>query len=415
MRANALLGGVSALLAWTVAAGSAYAVNGSPTWSIVSLWPGPGGTQYVSSPRMAFDHYGTPAVSWSIVDAVGIAANQVYHSQQTPLGLWSHRQMASGIGSGLLTSVSYDRAERPHVAWLNSNGSLNASFNFGASQNLTAAPAAATALPSLSLRHDLAGNLVGIYAGSSAGQIGAITWNGTTYSRALLTTLPGVSSVRSAALTIDHRGLRHMVLDAVLQPSGARAVVLASEPANNAAWVSGVLTTADAVTGVDITTRGSDGRVAFTYATRTGTLSQLFYAESNGSTITTATVSSSSTAQYGGVSLAFDRTDGQPAIGFVDATNRDLLFSFRNPGGTWTTGVVDPDISLTSPLLGEPIFPSLAFNEFGTGWPALAYVGGNGDLRVAFDPPAPEPATAVLFPAAAVAFARRRIGRGGQS
>src|SRR5262249_36959169 len=72
----------------------ALATSGTPTWSL-SLVATPTGTQYVSTPDLAFDHYGIPSTSYSLVDNT-VGSNSVRHAQLTSLGLWSSRELANG-------------------------------------------------------------------------------------------------------------------------------------------------------------------------------------------------------------------------------------------------------------------------------------------------------------------------------
>ena len=73
-------------------------------------------------------------------------------------------------------------------------------------------------------------------------------------------------------------------------------------------------------------------------------------------------------------SLAFDPADGNPAIAYCDITNGDLKLAWHD-GSTWQTQTVDAvgNVGCT---------PSLAFNDYGSGFPSIAYFdngsGGTG-------------------------------------
>lgn len=385
----------------------AIAISGTPTWDFSAIAPDPGGNLYISSPELAFDHYGTAAVTWSQADRFDVATNTMNHSSLTPLGIWSHRVMATGVRVGLTSSISYDRAERPHVGWMNGSGTMSLSFNFGSTQNPAMTPTPHTTTPLLTLKHDIAGTFRGMYAGATAGQLGGVTWNGSSYSTSLLATVANVGAVDSLDFTIDHRGLRHAILDGRTQSGSNPAVFLASEPANGATWVSMVLTTADDVGGVDIATNPTTGRVAIAYTVRNASTSRLFYGESTGTSLTPVEVLSTP-IELGDISLAFDLTDGQPAIAYEDTSGSQLILAYRSAGGTWSTSLVDDSISISA-FDGRRRAPSLAFNDYGTGWPAIAYVDADGSLRLAIDPPGvPEPSTIALLLVAAVLVNRRR-------
>ena len=98
-------------------------------------------------------------------------------------------------------------------------------------------------------------------------------------------------------------------------------------------------------------------------------------------------------------SLAFDPADGRPAIAYEDSS--DLEFAWFD-GSVWQTQTVDATAGRN---------PSLAFNEYGDGWPVIAYFEGvvPGHLYVVRDPPGlPEPATLSLLALGGLAIIRRR-------
>lgn len=385
-----------------------FAVDGQPTWNF-SLVASNTPLTYFSSPKLAFDHYGTPSVTWSALSES--AASTVTQSQFSSLGLWSHRQISTGAGVGLETAIAFDRAERPTVAWINSTGAVRAQFNTDAAQNLTSS--AHTSRPAISLSTDLAGNFQGIYNGSTPGALYDVRFTGGTFSSTNVATLSGVNNVYDTRLTTDYRGLRQSASRALLSSSGQWAVMLASEPQFGGPWSTGTLVTADSVDGVDIQTDPTDGRIAIAYTKTVGSTSSVVYSKFNGISFTTTQVLSSTTTVFKDVSLAFDLADGRPAIAYEEqvvspSSAQRLSLAYLNGSSQWLTTLVDGSISLDSPAGGSRR-PSLAFDDYGTSWPAIAYVDGNETLSVAFDPPAvPEPA--MLAPLLALTiFSRRRI------
>ena len=387
----------------------AFAVSGTPTWFESRVGTVPGGS-FVSSPSLAFDHYGTPSVSWSQV-ANGSGTNIVRHSQFTGLGLWNSRDVASGTDIALVTSLAFDRAERPTIAWINNSGNLSASFNGGAAQPFGVSAAVTT--PALSISYDLAGNLRGAYAKTTPGNFFDISYSGGTFSTLDMTTISGVSSIIDAALIADGRGLRQVAARANLT-GGGQAIMLASEPSVPGPWASGQLIAADNVFGVDIKMDPTDGRAALVYTTfdNTSQTSKLLYTKFNGFAPVTTEIFSSSSLRFEDVSLSFDLSDGQPAIAYERRNNmsgaQELHFAYRTPALSWQTSLVDAMVSLDAPG-GRPRRPSLAFDDYGTSWPAIAYVDSDGGLNVAFDPPAPEPQAILLLALAAHFRPRRRI------
>ncbi|HKQ48461.1 MAG TPA: PEP-CTERM sorting domain-containing protein [Phycisphaerae bacterium] len=395
-------------------AGPAYGINGTPTWfeSEVGV---PLASSYVSTPVLAFDHYGSAAVSWSSVSQVG-GAHSVRYSQLQGFGQWNTRELASAVGSGLRTSLSFDRSERPSVAWVNQNGSVQASFNLGAAQELTATGANSTN-PIVSLSHDLAGSLRGMYSRTTpTGNLFDIGYSGTLFSNASMTTLSGVTSILDAAMLADDRGLRQLAARVTLS-AGNQGLVLASEPFGGGSWSAVTHVAADNVTGVDLAMDPTDGRMAVAYSTRDNAgVSKLYYSKFNGFSMqTTELASSTNTFRYEDVSLAFDFSDGLPAIAYerknTGSGAEELMFAYRD-SVMWQLPVspVDGTISMDAP--GNKIRrPSLAFDDFGTSWPAIAYADSDGSLNVAFDPPVPEPGVLglVIVGLAVVIQRRRRV------
>jgi hypothetical protein len=114
-----------------------------------------------------------------------------------------------------------------------------------------------------------------------------------------------------------------------------------------------------------------------------------------------------------GVSLAFDPEDGNPAIAYhedeplaggryLDWDATLLAFTWRHED-TWENQVVAWQGN-------TGLHPSLAFNDYGTGWAGIAYLDAEWKVWYIEDPPAvPEPATLALLAGGAAALA---VGRG---
>ncbi len=372
----------------------ALGVDGTPSWFFSEVKT-PGVGQHVAAPSLAFDHYGAPSVAYTIGNGT---SNTVYRSEQSGLGLWAHRTVTTGTGVGLVTALSFDRAERPTLAWINDNGSVNVEFDD--SGMITSFASSAETNPAvLSLSHDLADNLRGMYSGIADGSLRHISKSGTVYSSGALTTLSDLSNITDADLTTDHSGLRHVIAGGDNQV-GTQSLVISSEPSFGGPWPSAVLATANDILGAAIATNPTDGTVGLAYTTfesATNT-SRLFYAEFNGFGLETTPVLSSTTALFQDLDLAFDLSDGRPAIALERSSGaaEELVFAYRDGGASWQTSLVDGSISIESALGGFEPKPSLAFDDFGTSFPAIAYVDGDGSMEIAFDPPVPEPGTAVL-------------------
>jgi hypothetical protein len=389
----------------------AWAVDGNPVWTrslIINNMP-PNTT--VSSPVLAFDHYGTPGVSWSLCSATG-GNNTVWCSQLSGMGFWTHHQLATGQGIGAWTALTFDRAERPIIGWVNSDGTVKGQFNFGTTQQIGTGANASRA--ALSMECDLAGDLRGMFAKvSPAGNFFAIGYSGGNFNSTNMVTINDGGTIIDAAMTTDQRdGLRHLIAREDLD-GGGEAVVVASE-STSGDWGFVRLITATEVKGVDIAVDPTDGRVALAYTTfDTGPdRSTLWYAKFNGVTLVPQSVLEPTTDSLEDVSLAFDLSDGRPAIAFerfVSSTGHgNLQFAYLDAASQWQTSVVDDDVSLEASM---PRRPSLAFDDYATSWPAIAYIDGGGYPRVAFDPAVPEPASLGLLSAGLVLLPRRREPR----
>jgi hypothetical protein len=154
--------------------------------------------------------------------------------------------------------------------------------------------------------------------------------------------------------------------------------------------------------------------VAYTTRDNTSGVSKLFYSKFNGFSMQTQELASSATFRYEDVSLAFDFSDGLPALAYerknLGSGAEELMFAYRdNVMWQLPATAVDGTISMDAPG-NKPRAPSLAFDDFGTSWPAIAYVdkdtmSGQERLHVAFDPPVPEPGTLGLL---VIPFVARR-------
>lgn len=409
MRLTAIATFLSALIVVTES-NNALAINGTPTWFASPVSTVPAGS-YASTPSLAFDHYGTPAISWSTIDQVG-GPNIVKESQLLGLGMWNHRTIASANNIGLRTSLAFDRSERPNIAWTNSDGSVQAQFNYGSNQSVAVATSANSTFPTVDLSYDIAGNLKGMFTGTGAGTFSSVTHNGSTYSSGNVLTLNNVSAIRDASIITNDSGLRQVVARADLT-AGGQGVILASEPAGGGTWSSTVFASADAVTGVDITRDPNDGRVAIAYTTfnNTSGLSKLFFSKFNGFVMQTTEILSSTANKYEDVSLAYDFSDGRPAIAYerrlVATATEQLVFAYQDASSIWQHSLVDGSITFDAPN-NHVRKPSLAFDDFGTSWPAIAYIDGDGSLATAFDPPAPEPTMILPLLAASLLIRKPR-------
>ena len=392
------------------AAQPSRAVDGVPIW-IESKVADPVVAHYAASPKLAFDHYGRPSVSYARYSAASTGST-AYRSDLLGLGLWSHHVLETGLGVGGATGLSFDRAENPVAFWQDPGAGIKYRFANGSNQVLVAT-GANTSKPLIDVHHDLAGNLRGVYAGVAAGSVFAINQTGSNYNSTSLLTIPGASSIFDLGMTTDFVGLRHLAARVDMGAAGAQ-LFIASEPNSPGTWPAMTVPVTGEVNGMDIATDPGTGHVALAYSTfESGTnTSRLFYSAFNGIVMETTEVLSSTTGIVHDLSLDFDFSDGRPAIAYEreqtsPSPAQQLHFTWLDGSNNWQSGLVDGSISL-SPPLAHLRKPSLAFDDFGTSWPAIAYVDADGSVMVAFDPPVPEPASLLLLAAPLLAVRRRR-------
>lgn len=131
--------------------------------------------------------------------------------------------------------------------------------------------------------------------------------------------------------------------------------------------------------------------IAYTSSSTVASSDELHFAQWDGEDwVITVVDDVGNTGLY--TSLAFDPADGNPAISYRDETNQALKLAWHD-GSAWNTQTVDSvgDVGYST---------SLAFNDFGTGFPSIAYFeedGATDNIYFIEDPlPVPEPGTFLL-------------------
>ncbi len=397
---------VIAMLAIGFITSSVRAIDGTPVWFpsvVTNALP----MRTISTPTLAFDHYGGAAVSWSRIDSLS-QNNTVHYSEQSPLGLWSHRTVSTGSAIGTATSVSFDRAERPSVGWLSLSGNFNIDINHGATTQLISSNAMGDE-GLLVFNHDLAGQLQGAYAGANERSVYGINTSTQTITSNLLFDLANVDKIQDLDITIDHAGRRHAIVTARLLDF-SEAVFVASEPSFGGAWATAMLDSGDAFGGASIAVNPQDGSLAVAYSkVDDNGLASLVYQDFSGPAPVMTDILSGNDREFGDIDLEFDPGDGRPSIALeesISGGNDQLLFAYNTGGTSWATSLVDDSIMIDTSN-GEAR-PSLAYDDFGSTYPAIAYIDDDGALIVSFDPPIPEPATAMMLVMAAGISMRRQ-------
>lgn len=371
-------------------ASRAFGIDGTPVW-FPSVVASPTVDEQFRKPTLAFDHYGGASVVWSKIANTQIGT--VYRSERLGIGGWAHRQVASGIGVGSSTTLSFDRAERPLVGWTVSTGQIHCDFNDGQVVQMVGSNSN-NIRPDIQFHHDIAGNLRGLYSTQGDGGTG-IAFSGSTFTTQSQFSIAAIDEIREIDITTDHTGLSYAIAR-VRQNNADETVAIASETTFPGAWPITNIVTTDGIGGVSIATDPTDGRIAFAYSTfddNTNT-SKVFYSKFNGLTLDTIELLSAGDRFYGDLDLAFDPSDGRPSLALEESlfTGADrLLFVYDNGSPNWQTSLVDD--SILAGDLNNMLRPSLAYDDFGSTYPAISYIDGDGSLIVSFDPPVPEPAT----------------------
>ena len=356
---------------------------------------------------LAYDHYGNPGVVFCTDDC------QLWYGRKPPGAGWvSTRVETMGTHDVRYPSLAYDRFEYPLISVQDYQGGsppmayLNY-VDWDRSTNMWMMSNPDAASPSgdyTCIAVDLYG-LAGISYGAEVMEGGMMAAEpalrfghdcGTMMIMIAETVEFGQVQATSLAFDRQNRPMIAYHLD-----NGIRFAV--KEPIVGWARAQVVQGTLPADSGPSLALGPATGYPAIAYADAD---SKLAFAEWDGTQWTTTIVDDGAAAYP---SLAYDPGDNNPGIAY--ASLGDLKFAWHD-GSSWHTMVVDND-----PIeLG--FHPSLAFNEYGTGWPAIAYTSWD-TLFFIEDPPeavaVPEPGTIALLLTGAGSLAatgRRRRRRG---
>jgi hypothetical protein len=344
-------------------------------------------TDHVGADRiLAYDHFGNPGVAF-----VNNVTDAIHYARRVPGIGWTHVSVGTGFSVDF-PSLAFDRYERPFVTFQSGESPGNLFYarfdgSSWASSSLTFGIANALGEHS-SLAFDLYGNpVVAHRSPASGGSLRYIVDSDGDF-------LPDDDEI---VTNVANPGLySSLVIDPLNRPmiahyasTGGNLQFSIKEP--SLGWVT---TTVESVnnTGLypSIDVDPDTGFPAIAYYD--GDVGVLRFAAWNGTSWDTDTVDFGLVGQY--PSLAFDPSDGNPAIAYFDDFNNDLKLAWHD-GTSWQTHTVDAvgDVGYT---------PSLAFNDYGTGFPSIVYFGETGANDTVFyieDPPAtvPEPSLLVLL------------------
>ncbi len=342
-----------------------------------------------SDRTLAYDHHGNPGITY--VDATD---GSLDYARRVPGVGWVAAEIDPTGGS---PSLAFDRYERPAISYDTGSGVQFSHFDGNAWQTHTAD---ATGGGGQTLAFDILGRAAIAYtSGSPDFNLKYVRDTDGDFSFSDETPVTADTLLASGffqSLAFDPLN-RPMVAhtDAVLDE--LRFSV--EEP--GIGWITTVVDSNPLAPIGPFSSLAIDPDTGFPAIAYDGGTVGLRYAAWNGDSWDLTTVDPNTEANSS-VSLAFDPADGHPAISYNNEKAGELNLAWHN-GSIWQTQIVDSG--------GLDIFQSsLAFNDFGNGFPSIAYVNSGQELFFIEDPPlvVPEPASALLM---LVGFARVFVRR----
>ena len=385
---------LAAIVIFAFAAGGARALDSDPVWEPPEQVTYSGATnryQHLGSDRiLAFDHHGFPAVGVHLSGS----ANRPACFRRVPGFGWSEDYADASGSEGAYPSLAFDRYERPAISYVD-GGSDQVKYAAwdGAAWNAAVVDTGVNSgYGCTALAMDLYGRPAIAYVATGGVVKFVMDTDGDgDWSDETKQTVSETTSNRWPSLAFDplnrpmiafHNDSVDNLCFAVKDNVQSVWRVKTVDAAGTTGWYPSLAIDPD------------NGYPAISY--QDASASALNYAWWDGE----AWQIDEGVATWGeSSSLAFDPADGRPAIAF--AAGGDLRFAWHD-GSNWHLQTVSTAVSY---------YPSLAFNEYGTGWPAIAFLDQQNTVYYTEDPPdVPEPATLsfLLIGAAALLRLRRR-------
>ncbi len=338
---------------------------------------------------LAYDHHGNPAVAYtSNIDA------SLRYARRVPGVGWTDAEIAS---IGHYPSLAFDRYERPAISYDGSGGIAFAHFDGTAWQSETLGPASGE---STALAFDRLGRPAIAYSDFSDFSLKYVRDTDGDFSfldETPVTVSDEVVEGFFPSLAFDPLN-RAMIAHTELT-DGAQGVRFSVEEPG-IGWVTVTVDSEPSSQPIPSLAIDPDtGHPAIAYG---GVSAGLQFAAWDGDEWVITPVDS--TADIGSrVSLAFDPADGNPAISYSNFAVNQLEFAWHD-GSSWQTQTVASGALVI-------MQSSLAFNDFGSGFPSIVYADDGNKLHFIDDPPAlvPEPGTLLLLAiGVAAVWSRRR-------
>ncbi len=353
---------------------------------------------------LAYDHHGKPGVAY--IDGDG---ETVKFARRLPVLGWQTTTIVDSYLYARHPSLAFDRYERPAVSAYTNVGGLEKGVTCtrfdGAAWSRGVLDTGATKYSYTSIAFDLYGRAAIAYE-ETAGPASRLTYcmdtdNDGDWADETPETVSWSEPGRYATLAFDPANVP------IIAHEGAAPDEICLSVGNpEVGWATQTVLTAARRPSLAINPVTGYPAIACT----DNDLKTLIYTEYNGAAWNTVYSGSPYANQFGDVSLAFDPADGHPAIAYyedesggspLDDEGGMLRLAWFD-GDSWQTQTVDyvGDVGQR---------PSIAFNEYGTGWPGIAYFDSTDALYYIEDPPMglPEPATLALVAAGAAGLALR--------
>jgi hypothetical protein len=383
------VGELLAALWFVISAASAWAIGTTaPTWQpreTVTATLGDYLDSVGSDRSLAYDHHGNAGIAFFD----GVSFDLRYARRVTGAG-WFHVPIDTVGTVGTHPSLAYDRYERPAISYYDfTNSDLKYAHFNGTTWQVETVDSTGSVGTYTSLAFDLLGRPAIAYydaTNTSLKYIEDANGNFSLTDDVPVTVANAANEGQYASLVFDPLN-RPMIAHYESTGGDLRFTVRDA----GIGWVSNFVDSTG-VTGphASIAIDPDTGFPAIAYWDQTN--QDLRYSAWNGASWVATTVEA--TGNVGAyASLAFDPADGNPAIAYQNTTTLDLKLAWHN-GSAWQTQTVDAvgNVGFTA---------SLAFNDYGSGFPSIAYFNDTlpGSLFFIDDPPAaaPEPASAILL------------------
>ncbi len=329
---------------------------------------------------LAYDHHGNAGIAF--FDAVRL---QLRFARKVPGVGWAHGIVDAGPRVGAGPSLAFDRHELPAISYYDDGGdNLKFAYFNGATWDLETVASTGNVGIQSSLAFDVLGHAAIAYRDFTNGTLKYVYDAGGDRSLAdeIPITVPGATGDGiKPSLAFDPLN-RPMVAHVNETTQELRFSV--AEP--GIGWITTTVDRVGAITtqpSIAIDPDTGFPAIAYEVANPNATL---HYAQWDGENWNIDEIISAGLFP----SLAFDPADGNPAIAY----SRSQRTSFAwHDGSQWRTQTADSTV--------KGFLPSLAFNDFGNGFPSIAFLefdtGGFDSVHFIEDPPAvPEPSTCAL-------------------